>query len=105
VELIAGEPALENDAAIVASARELLPRAELSLSAEWRSCGSDDFAFFSELAPLAMAFVGLGGAPGFAARPLHHPQLLPPDGAVALVARVHAVLYVAALASLAPSAG
>ena len=63
---------------------------------EWRSCGSDDFAFFGALAPLAMAFVGLDGAAGFTTRPLHHPELLPPDAAVGAVARAQAVLYVAA---------
>jgi hypothetical protein len=46
-----------------------------------------------------MAFVGLAGAPGFHARPLHHPELLPPEEAVALVARTQAVLYAAASAS------
>jgi amidohydrolase len=96
VELMAGEPALENDPAIVELARELLPLAGLTAAAAWRSCGSDDFAFFGALAPLAMAFVGLDGADGFLARPLHHPELLPPDAAVAAVARAQAVLYVAA---------
>jgi amidohydrolase len=96
-ELIAGEPALENDAAIVERARALLGGASgLAPAPEWRSCGSDDFAFFGELAPLAMGFVGLGGAPGFTVRPLHHPQLLPPDEAVGAVARAQAILYLAA---------
>jgi len=96
VELVPGEPALENDGAIVARARELLADAGLELAPAWRSCGSDDFAFFGALAPLAMGFVGLDGAPGFEPRPLHHPELLVPDAAVALVARAQAVLYVAA---------
>ncbi|HEY5389591.1 MAG TPA: M20/M25/M40 family metallo-hydrolase, partial [Solirubrobacteraceae bacterium] len=95
-ELIAGEPALENDADIVTRARALLGAAGLAPAPEWRSCGSDDFAFYGELAPIAMGFVGLAGAPGFAERPLHHPQLLPPDEAVAAVARVQALLYLAA---------
>ncbi len=100
VELIAGEPALENDPGIVGTARRLIAGAGLVAADEWRSCGSDDFAFFGELAPLAMGFVGLDGAPGFQMRPLHHPELLPPDAAVGAVARAHAVLYVAAVASL-----
>jgi len=99
-ELIAGEPALENDARIVAGARELLAQAGLSTAPEWRSCGSDDFAFFGGLAPLAMGFVGLDGAPGFRSRPLHHPELLPPDEAVGAVARVQGLLYVAAARTL-----
>jgi amidohydrolase len=96
VELIAGEPALENDPRIVARARMLLEQAGLMPAPEWRSCGSDDFAFYGELAPLAMGFVGLSGAPGFTVRPLHHPQLLPPDEAVGAVARSQALLYLAA---------
>ncbi|HTC73556.1 MAG TPA: M20 family metallopeptidase [Solirubrobacteraceae bacterium] len=96
VELEPGEPALENDPGIVACARQLLASAGLTAAPEWRSCGSDDFAFFGALAPVAMAFVGLDGAAGFAPRPLHHPELLPPDEAVGAVARVQALLYVAA---------
>ncbi|HTU80471.1 MAG TPA: amidohydrolase [Solirubrobacteraceae bacterium] len=96
VELVAGEPALANDPRIVGRARGLLGRAGLTSAPEWRSCGSDDFAFFGALAPVAMAFVGLAGAPGFVPRPLHHPQMLPPDDAVGAVARTLAVLYLAA---------
>jgi amidohydrolase len=99
-ELIAGEPALENDAAIVVRARALLADAGLDAAGEWRSVGSDDFAFFGALAPIAMAFVGLAGAPGFSARPLHHPELLPPDESVAAVARAQATLFVAAARTL-----
>jgi amidohydrolase len=99
VQLVPGEPALENDPAIVTRARELLAGADLEPTLEWRSCGSDDFAFFGALAPIAMAFVGLDGAKGFARRPLHHPELLPPDDAVAAVARAQAVLYLAAALS------
>ncbi|HEY2536612.1 MAG TPA: M20 family metallopeptidase [Solirubrobacteraceae bacterium] len=99
VELTPGEPALENDPAIVSRARELLTDAGLVLAPEWRSAGSDDFAFFSALhVPLAMGFVGLDGAPGFAPRPLHHPELLVPDAAVGAVARALAVLYAAVTA-------
>ncbi|HEY2767604.1 MAG TPA: M20 family metallopeptidase [Solirubrobacteraceae bacterium] len=98
VELVPGEPALQNDAAIVGRARALLADAGLAPAPEWRSSGSDDFAFFGALAPLAMAFVGLDGAEGFQARPLHHPELLVPDAAVGAVARAQAVLYVAAAA-------
>jgi amidohydrolase len=96
VELVPGEPALENDPGIVTRARELLSSAGLTAAPAWRSCGSDDFAFFGALAPLAMAFVGLDGAPGFQTRPLHHPELLAPDDAIAAVARAQAVLYLAA---------
>jgi amidohydrolase len=96
VEITAGEPQLENDPGIVARARELLHGAGLSLAEQWRSAGSDDFAFFGQIAPIAMAFVGLDGAEGFESRPLHHPELLVPDTAVGAVARTQATLYVAA---------
>jgi amidohydrolase len=99
VALTSGEPALENDAEIVARARTMLAPAGLQVAPEWRSCGSDDFAFFGALGPLAMAFVGLDGAPAFTRRPLHHPELLPPEEAVGAVARTLAVLYLAAAES------
>ena len=99
-ELIPGEPALENDPRIVARARSLLAQAGMATAPEWRSCGSDDFSFYAEIAPVAMAFVGLDGAPGFATRPLHHPELLPPDEAVGAVARAQAALYAGAVAWL-----
>jgi amidohydrolase len=104
VVLVPGEPALENDGQIVSRARELLAAAGMSAAAEWRSCGSDDFAFYGTIAPLAMAFVGLDGAEGFTARPLHHPELLAPDEAVGALARTQAVLYVAAANTLTSSA-
>ncbi len=99
VTLLPGEPPLENDPGIVSRARELLAAAGLVPAAEWRSSGSDDFSFFGALAPIAMGFVGLDGAEGFDTRPLHHPEMLPPDSAVRAVARAQAVLYVAAASS------
>jgi amidohydrolase len=96
IQVVSGEPPLANDPAIVSRAREMLGAAALAPAPEWRSVGSDDLAFFGELAPLAMGFVGLEGAPGFQVRPLHHPELLPPDEAVGAVARAQALLYLAA---------
>jgi amidohydrolase len=96
VTLVPGEPALENDPDIVSRARAMLGDAGLTPAREWRSCGSDDFAFFGVHAPIAMGFVGLDGAEGFRPRPLHHPEFLPPDAAVGAVARVQALLYLAA---------
>jgi amidohydrolase len=100
VELVPGEPALENDPGIVAIATEMLAGAGLVRASPWRSSGSDDFAFFGELGPIAMGFVGLDGAPGFKPRPLHHPELLPPDEAVGAVARAQATLFLAAATAL-----
>jgi amidohydrolase len=102
VQLTPGEPALANDPGLVSAARALLPAAGLEAAPPWRSAGSDDFAFFAALAPLALAFVGLAGADGFLPRPLHHPELFPPDSAVAAVARAQALLYVAAASRCMP---
>jgi amidohydrolase len=100
VKLTPGEPPLANDPAVVAAARPLLAQAGMALAPEWRSCGSDDFSFFGALAPIALAFVGLAGAEGFTVRPLHHPEMIPPDAAVEAVARTQAVMYVAAASTL-----
>jgi amidohydrolase len=96
VRLTEGEPALANDPGLVSAAHALLPVAGFGAAPPWRSAGSDDFAFFAALAPLALGFVGLAGADGFLPRPLHHPELFAPDSAVAAVARAQALLYVAA---------
>jgi amidohydrolase len=96
VELTPGEPPLENDPMIVSAVEPLLAEAAFTPAPEWRSCGSDDFAFFGEQVPVAMAFVGLDGADGFKPRPLHHPELLPPDEAVGAIARVQALMYMGA---------
>ncbi|MEO9120838.1 MAG: M20 family metallopeptidase [Solirubrobacteraceae bacterium] len=96
IETTEGEPVLYNDAEISARAQMMAPAAGLEVVGPWRSCGSDDFSFLGAVAPIAMAFAGLSGAPGFASQPLHHPEFLPPDEAVAMVARAQAVLYLAA---------
>ncbi len=96
VETTEGEPVLENDARISGRAAELAAAAGFRLADPPRSCGSDDFAFLGAIAPIAMGFAGLSGAPGFVPLPLHHPEFLPPDEAVASIARAQAVLYAAA---------
>jgi amidohydrolase len=96
VTVIAGEPALVNDAALVARGRRTAIELGFAIAPPWRSCGADDFAFLAAVGPLAMGYVGLDGAPGFDARPLHHPEFLPPDAAVTAVARAQAALYLAA---------
>jgi amidohydrolase len=87
---------LDNDPQISSRAEALAREAGFAISPAWRSCGSDDFAYFGEVAPTAMAFAGLSGAPSVAGQPLHHAEFLPPDEAVGAVARAQAVLYLAA---------
>lgn len=96
IETTEGEPVLENDGRIGERASKLAAAAGFRLADPPRSCGSDDFSFFGAIAPIAMCFAGLSGAPGFEPQPLHHPRFLPPDEAVASVARAQAVLYAAA---------
>jgi metal-dependent amidase/aminoacylase/carboxypeptidase family protein len=96
IETTEGEPVLENDGRISERASKLAAAAGFRLADPPRSCGSDDFSFFGAIAPIAMCFAGLSGAPGFEPQPLHHPRFLPPDEAVASVARAQAVLYAAA---------
>jgi amidohydrolase len=96
-EFTVGEPVLDNDERIVAAAGPLTAAAGLEAGPGFRSAGADDFAFLGSVAPLAMAYVGLAGAPGFTTRPLHHPEFLPPDAAVVQVALGLTVLYAAAV--------
>jgi amidohydrolase len=96
VEVIEGEPAVVNDTVLARTVRALLPRAGLEPAAEMRSCGSDDFGYLAAAVPSLMMFLGLRGGPGDQGRPLHHPQFLPPDEAVEVVAHAQAAAYAAA---------
>jgi amidohydrolase len=87
MELVSGEPAVINDADLAAAARHCLPAVGLRTGKEMRSCGSDDFGFFSEGAPSLMMFLGVRGALLGPETPLHHPSFLPSDDAVAAIAK------------------
>jgi amidohydrolase len=100
VEVTEGEPATINDATIATAARDLAPEAGFELAPPMRSCGSDDFGFYSLVAPILMVFVGLDGAPGTERLPLHHPRFLPPPEAVRAVARAQAVALVSSIEQL-----
>ncbi len=83
--VIKGEPVLHNDPELAARMRPLVEQHGYQVSPELRSCGADDFAYYSEKVPSVMAFVGTGdGLPGTPG--LHHPNFLPPDSAVVDVA-------------------
>jgi amidohydrolase len=51
VSIVAGEPARVNDPATVAATLPLLASAGFAAAPPWRSCGSDDLAFFGRRAP------------------------------------------------------
>lgn len=78
----------------------LISEAGFELAPTMRSCGSDDFGFYSLTSPTLMMFVGLGGAPGTPNVPLHHPRFLPAREAVDAVARAQVVAFVAAASTI-----
>jgi amidohydrolase len=81
-----GEPPLVNHPELTGLVDAWISDATGLRSAELRSCGADDFAYYGELFPSTMVFYGIGDAlpdsPG-----LHHPRFLPSDDDVAGVAR------------------
>jgi amidohydrolase len=86
VEIKPGDPALINDAELVGAVDPWLERSGFEVAEPMRSCGADDFAFYSEIAPSLMMFLGVQGAGSGAGRDpgpgLHHPEFLPPEEAV-----------------------
>ncbi len=90
-----GEPALANSEPLAAASWPLLREAGFAVDTSFRSCGADDFSYYSRVAPILMMFVGAGGAVT-----LHHPRFLPPDEAVGQVASVMLAGYLAALSVL-----
>jgi amidohydrolase len=90
-----GEPALVNSEALAAASWPWLREAGFTVDTSFRSCGADDFSYYSRTAPILMLFVGVGSPVT-----LHHPRFLPPDEAVGQVARVMLAGYLAALSVL-----
>ena len=90
-----GEPALVNSEPLAEASWPLLREAGFAVDTSFRSCGADDFSYYASRAPVLMLFVGSGGTVT-----LHHPQFLPPDGAVGQVASVMLAGYLAALSLL-----
>jgi amidohydrolase len=95
VEITSGEPPTDNDERLALAAREELVAFGLAIADPLRSCGSDDFGYFSQALPSLMSFVGVGGALAEEV-PLHHPRFLPPDEAVEAVARSQLATFGAA---------
>ncbi|WP_020501424.1 M20 metallopeptidase family protein [Sciscionella marina] len=92
-DLALGEPVLDNDPALVESIVPLLTDRGFTTTGDHRSCGADDFAYYGELFPTLMCFVGVDAPAGIG---LHHPAFLPPDAAVTDVARAMLAGYVGA---------
>jgi amidohydrolase len=87
MDVIEANPMLVNDPALSRAAAGQLLTSGL-VPTEFRSCGADDFAFYSPAMPTLMLFVGTDdgtpGAPG-----LHHPLYVPPDDVIADVATAY----------------
>ncbi|MGO4103326.1 M20 family metallopeptidase [Leifsonia sp. YAF41] len=93
LELTSGEPVLRNDPGLVAVVDPLLRAEGFEVIDPMRSCGSDDFSFYSDLYPSLMMFLGTEShREGLS---LHSADFCPDDEAVASVARVFAAAYAA----------
>jgi amidohydrolase len=78
LELVENEPVLHNDPRLASAILPALVELGLRPDEEFRSCGSDDFAHYSEALPSAMLFVGVDeGVPGSPG--LHNARFAPPD--------------------------
>ncbi|TCK19940.1 M20 metallopeptidase family protein [Pseudonocardia endophytica] len=92
------EPPMANEPGLTAAVRARLEESGFVLAPEFRSCGSDDFAFYSAVAPSTMIFLGTGDGE----RPpmLHDARFLPSDDRVADAARAYLAGYVGACSTL-----
>jgi amidohydrolase len=93
LDVTAGEPVLNNDPGVTAACAALLHDNGAVVIDSHRSAGSDDFAYFCDMMPSLMMFVGAATEDS----PLHSPTFAPPDSAVADVARALMCGYLAAL--------
>lgn len=93
VEITHGEPLLSNDPELVELVEPKLREQGLDVVEPMRSCGSDDFSFFSDVYPGLMMFLGTGAHREDLS--LHSPDFLPDDASVGAVARVFAAAYAA----------
>jgi metal-dependent amidase/aminoacylase/carboxypeptidase family protein len=89
--IVLGEPPLVNDPALTTASWPWLGRAGFTV-ADFRSCGADDFSYYSQCAPALMLFTGTPDSVT-----LHHPRFLPPDAMVGEVASAMLAGYLAAL--------
>lgn len=92
-----GGPPLRNDPGLAVGAAELLSGTDLlPCDIDFKSCGSDDFSFYTAEFPSLMGFVGTGAPTSSAG--LHSPTFLPPDRSVRDCAVVFLAGYIAAAA-------
>jgi len=87
-----GEPALVNDEDLTAATWPWLREAGFRIDTSFRSCGADDFSYFTRGGRTLMLFLGTGGE-----HALHHPSFLPGDDMVGQAARALLAGYLGAL--------
>ncbi|HEX6248607.1 MAG TPA: M20 family metallopeptidase [Nocardioidaceae bacterium] len=92
VQISLGAPVLDNDLTLAATAGTWIEHTGLVQGPPLRSCGADDFSFYSPLVPSLMVFVGVGSG-GPEVPGLHRPDFLPPDRTVGDVARAMLAAY------------
>jgi len=92
IVMTTGEPPLVNDEQLAHAVGAYLESAGFSVDRNLRSCGADDFAFYAEMAPSLMMFVGTDDKSGAG---LHHPGFLPSDDTVGHVAQALLAGYLA----------
>ena len=93
VTVLPGEPPLRNDPRLAEVTSRQLASLGLGIGGPLHSCGADDFAYFTEILPALMLFVGVGD--GSSMR-LHDHEFLPPDDTIRSTARALLAGYLAA---------
>jgi amidohydrolase len=100
MEITRGEPVLCNDAELVEHVDRVLSEHNFEVMEPMRSCGSDDFSFYSEKYPSLMMFLGTGTALARNGLSLHSPDFCPGDESISAVAFAFASAYQAAVQML-----
>lgn len=93
LEITHGEPLLSNSTTLVELIDPVLRNQGFEVVEPMRSCGSDDFSFYSDAYPGIMMFLGTGSHRDDLS--LHSPDFCPSDDSVSAVARVLASAYMA----------
>ena len=91
--MLPGEPPLRNYLRLAEVTSRHLVSLGLGIGGPLHSCGADDFAYFTEILPALMLFVGVGD--GTSMR-LHDHEFLPPDETILSTARALLAGYLAA---------
>lgn len=98
LQITQGEPVLSNDVRLVERVDPALREQGFDVVNPMRSCGSDDFSYYSDKYPSLMMFLGTGLTGGGLL--LHSPDFCPGDNSILAVARALGTAYGAAVESI-----